>query len=80
MALAIPPQSQDHQPGVEKVMRPLAVHIRPDYKGSGKLEGKKRLLREVIVALGVQQRFILRGKELMSLFSTWMSMKMPKKL
>ncbi|KXV60646.1 short-chain dehydrogenase [Acetobacter tropicalis] len=44
MALAIPPQSQDHQPGVEKVMRPLAVHIRPDYQGSGKLEGKKALI------------------------------------
>ncbi|MCP1271393.1 glucose 1-dehydrogenase [Acetobacter cerevisiae] len=44
MTFAIPPQSQDHQPGVEKLMKPLAVHIRPDYKGSGKLEGKKALV------------------------------------
>ncbi|MDG6095762.1 SDR family oxidoreductase [Acetobacter sp. AN02] len=44
MSLTIPPQSQDHQPGVEKKMKPLAVHIRPDYRGSGKLEGKKALI------------------------------------
>lgn len=44
MTFTIPPQSQDHQPGVEKLMKPLAVHIRPDYKGSGKLDGKKALI------------------------------------
>ena len=37
MTVTIPAQSQSHQPGVEKLMKPLAVHIRPDYKGSGKL-------------------------------------------
>lgn len=44
MTVTIPAQSQPHQPGVEKLMKPLAVHIRPDYKGSGKLEGKKALI------------------------------------
>lgn len=44
MAITIPPQSQDHQPGVEGKMKPLAVHISPDYKGSGKLTGKKALI------------------------------------
>ncbi|MFT8719277.1 glucose 1-dehydrogenase [Acetobacter sp.] len=44
MALTIPPQSQDHQPGVEGKMKPHAEHIRPDYKGSGKLAGKKTLI------------------------------------
>jgi len=40
----IPPQSQSHQPGVEKAMRPLAVHIRDGYRGSGKLAGKTALI------------------------------------
>lgn len=40
----IPPQSQDHQPGLEGLMKPEAVHIRPDYHGSGKLTGKKALI------------------------------------
>ncbi|MBV1837557.1 glucose 1-dehydrogenase [Acetobacter estunensis] len=44
MALEIPPQKQDHQPGVEKLMKPLAVHIRSEYRGSGKLEGRKALI------------------------------------
>lgn len=44
MALTIPPQSQDHQPGTEGAMKPHAVHIRDEYKGSGKLAGKKALI------------------------------------
>ncbi|GBQ70466.1 oxidoreductase [Ameyamaea chiangmaiensis NBRC 103196] len=44
MSLEIPPQAQSHQPGVESAMRPAAVHIRPEYKGSGKLAGKKALV------------------------------------
>ncbi|NIE80073.1 glucose 1-dehydrogenase [Asaia sp. As-1742] len=40
----IPPQSQSHQPGLEKAMRPLAVHIRKSYRGSGKLSGKTALI------------------------------------
>ncbi|WP_122038650.1 glucose 1-dehydrogenase [Asaia bogorensis] len=40
----IPPQSQSHQPGLEKAMRPLAVHIRESYRGSGKLSGKTALI------------------------------------
>ncbi|WP_336761516.1 glucose 1-dehydrogenase [Asaia sp. VD9] len=40
----IPPQSQDHQPGVEKAMRPPATHIRESYRGSGKLSGKKAIV------------------------------------
>ncbi|NHN88295.1 glucose 1-dehydrogenase [Acetobacter conturbans] len=44
MSLTIPPQSQDHQPGVEGKMTPPAIHIRPGYKGSGKLTGKKALI------------------------------------
>ena len=44
MPTNIPPQSQDHQPGVEKLLQPRAEHIRASYKGSGKLEGKKALI------------------------------------
>lgn len=44
MPLTISPQSQSHQPGIEKVMKPLAVHIRPDYRGSGKLTNRKALI------------------------------------
>ncbi|MBS1087528.1 glucose 1-dehydrogenase [Gluconobacter wancherniae] len=44
MPTNIPPQSQDHQPGVEKLLQPQAEHIRASYKGSGKLEGKKALI------------------------------------
>ncbi|AQS90537.1 MULTISPECIES: SDR family oxidoreductase [Gluconobacter] len=40
----ISPQSQTHQPGLEELMQPKAIHIRPDYRGSGKLAGKKALI------------------------------------
>ncbi|WP_122048884.1 glucose 1-dehydrogenase [Asaia bogorensis] len=40
----IPPQSQSHQPGIERDMRPLAIHIREGYRGSGKLSGKTALI------------------------------------
>jgi NAD(P)-dependent dehydrogenase (short-subunit alcohol dehydrogenase family) len=44
MAQNIPPQSQDHQPGVERLLRPQAEHIRADYRGSGKLKGRRALI------------------------------------
>ncbi|MBR0560120.1 glucose 1-dehydrogenase [Neokomagataea anthophila] len=44
MPTKIPPQSQEHQPGKESALEPLAVHIREDYRGSGKLAGKKALI------------------------------------
>ena len=40
----IPPQKQERAPGSERAMQPAAVHIRPDYKGSGKLKGKRALV------------------------------------
>ncbi|WP_311970785.1 SDR family oxidoreductase [Pseudomonas baltica] len=40
----IPAQSQDRAPGSEKALQPAAVHIRPDYRGSGKLKGKRTLI------------------------------------
>lgn len=40
----IPPQSQDRDPGSERELQPPAIHIRPDYKGSGKLKGKRALV------------------------------------
>jgi len=40
----VPPQSQDRHPGSERALQPAAVHIRPDYKGSGKLKGKRTLI------------------------------------
>ncbi|MGN7457284.1 SDR family oxidoreductase [Paenibacillus pasadenensis] len=39
-----PPQHQDKQPGIESEMNPLPVYAAPDYRGSGKLEGKKALI------------------------------------
>ncbi|GBQ98255.1 hypothetical protein GLI01_27140 [Gluconacetobacter liquefaciens] len=44
MTQTIPPQSQDHQPGVERQMKPQAEHIRADYRGSGKLQGRHALI------------------------------------
>ena len=37
-------QTQESQPGIEKVMDPAPVIIRENYKGSGKLEGKTALI------------------------------------
>ncbi|AXY23747.1 MULTISPECIES: glucose 1-dehydrogenase [Komagataeibacter] len=44
MTQSIPPQSQDHQPGVERLLKPRAEHIRPDYRGSDKLKGRRALI------------------------------------
>ncbi|ATU73047.1 glucose 1-dehydrogenase [Komagataeibacter rhaeticus] len=44
MTPTIPPQSQPHQPGIERLMDPRAEHIRADYKGSGKLSGRRALI------------------------------------
>jgi hypothetical protein len=39
-----PPQHQDRQPGIESVMRPRPRAVDPNYRGSGKLEGKVALI------------------------------------
>jgi NAD(P)-dependent dehydrogenase (short-subunit alcohol dehydrogenase family) len=39
-----PKQTQAKQPGKEKPMKPRPVFIRPNYRGSGKLEGKAALI------------------------------------
>ena len=44
MAEQFPKQSQDRQPGFEHEMTPAPEIIRDDYRGSGKLEGKKALI------------------------------------
>ncbi|MDB5270742.1 MAG: family oxidoreductase [Hymenobacter sp.] len=41
---ALPPQHQNHQPGLETEMTPPPEYIRPNYRGSGKLEGKVALI------------------------------------
>jgi len=40
----LPPQHQDQQPGRESEMTPKPDQKRPEYKGSGKLEGKVALI------------------------------------
>ncbi len=40
----LPPQHQDRQPGLESAMHPRPQFIAPDYRGSGKLEGKVALI------------------------------------
>lgn len=40
----LPPQTQSRQPGIEKNMRPKPAAKRPDYKGTGKLDGKVALI------------------------------------
>lgn len=40
----LPPQTQSRQPGIEKDMRPKPAAKRPDYKGTGKLDGKAALI------------------------------------
>ncbi|MBZ0321191.1 MAG: SDR family oxidoreductase [Anaerolineae bacterium] len=39
-----PPQEQDQQPGIESEMRPEPDFKAPEYRGSGKLEGKVALI------------------------------------
>jgi NAD(P)-dependent dehydrogenase (short-subunit alcohol dehydrogenase family) len=41
---ALPPQQQAQQPGLETEMTPAPEYIRPNYRGSGKLEGKVALI------------------------------------
>ncbi|SFQ67104.1 SDR family oxidoreductase [Hymenobacter arizonensis] len=40
----LPPQHQDQQPGIEAEMTPMPIYIRPNYKGSEKLQGKVALI------------------------------------
>ena len=40
----VPPQSQNDQPGIENEMSPKPIYIRENYRGSGKLSGKKALI------------------------------------
>ncbi|GAB2458055.1 NAD(P)-dependent oxidoreductase [Hymenobacter qilianensis] len=40
----LPPQKQDQQPGLEQEMTPQPEYIRPNYKGSEKLQGKVALI------------------------------------
>jgi NAD(P)-dependent dehydrogenase (short-subunit alcohol dehydrogenase family) len=40
----LPPQHQEHQPGVESLMTPEPKSVDPHYKGSGKLRGKAALI------------------------------------
>lgn len=44
MEIDIPEQHQDGQPGLEHEMVPQPIYIRNDYRGSGKLAGKKALI------------------------------------
>ncbi len=39
-----PPQTQSRQPGRESKMHPKPVFIHPDYRGSGKLDGRRALI------------------------------------
>lgn len=40
----LPPQHQDQQPGIQAEMTPAPQTISPDYRGSGKLDGKVALV------------------------------------
>lgn len=40
----LPPQKQEQQPGLEQEMTPQPEYIRPNYKGSEKLQGKVALI------------------------------------
>lgn len=44
VAITVPEQRQDRQPGVEKLMVPRPIIENPNYKGSGKLTGKVALI------------------------------------
>jgi len=41
---SLPPQQQDQQPGLEAEMTPQPEYIRPNYRGSGKLQEKVALI------------------------------------
>ena len=41
---SLPPQQQDQQPGLETEMTPQPEYIRPNYRGSGKLQDKVALI------------------------------------
>lgn len=42
--ISLPPQQQDQQPGIEAEMTPQPEYIRPNYRGSGKLQDKVALI------------------------------------
>ncbi|WP_066319823.1 SDR family oxidoreductase [Bacillus sp. FJAT-29814] len=42
--LSFPPQHQDQQPGLEYLMNPRPISDNPNYKGSGKLQGKVAII------------------------------------
>ena len=42
--IQFPPQHQDEQPGLEYIMDPKPIFDNPEYRGSGKLRGKKVLI------------------------------------
>lgn len=42
--MIFPPQHQSLQPGIETEMNPLPVSVDPNYKGSGKLQGKTAII------------------------------------
>jgi NAD(P)-dependent dehydrogenase (short-subunit alcohol dehydrogenase family) len=42
--ISFPPQHQEVQPGIEKIMEPRPLFDNPNYKGSGKLKGKVALI------------------------------------
>lgn len=66
----IPPQSQSHQPGVESEMKPLAIHIRDTYRGSGKLAGRKALISGADSGIGrsVALHFAREGADVAILY------------
>jgi NAD(P)-dependent dehydrogenase (short-subunit alcohol dehydrogenase family) len=42
--ITFPPQHQNVQPGLEYLMKPIPISDNPEYKGSGKLEGKVAII------------------------------------
>ncbi|QDH16251.1 glucose 1-dehydrogenase [Swingsia samuiensis] len=70
MPTEIPPQSQDRQPGVEGKMIPPAEHIRDNYRGSGKLEGKVALISGADSGIGrsVALHFAREGADVAFLY------------
>ncbi|WP_445486641.1 SDR family oxidoreductase [Niallia sp. 03133] len=39
-----PPQHQNQQPGIQTEMNPVPIEVNPNYKGSGKLQGKAAII------------------------------------